>query len=167
MTALLDTRLLILEMNTTSASINKHLSEFHNWCDPAKAGISVGYARYQVINLFNLFFLLLGKVWSLFILLSVMEKLCTNQLLHLVGYCVHGIVSKVGPRLMDVRDVSWWTLPARNIDGREIFAHVGHLNHIESTIGLRGSFRLEVWVQGPVQLLRHVVGRCYKVDRRS
>jgi 4-hydroxy-3-methylbut-2-enyl diphosphate reductase IspH len=58
MTALFDTWLLVLDVNTTCTCIDEHLNEFHNRCDTTETSISVGNAGHEEINFLSLFSLI-------------------------------------------------------------------------------------------------------------
>lgn len=74
-TTLLDTRLLVLNMDTASTSIDEHLDEFHHGSDATETSISICNAGNKEIDLLGLLSLLGSQVKTFIILLAVMEEL--------------------------------------------------------------------------------------------
>ena len=130
MTTLLDARLLVLDVDAAGTGIDEELHELHHGGYPAKAGVGVGDAGDQEVDLLGLVSLLAGQVGALIVLLAIVEELRGDQLLHLIRHGAHGVVREVGARLVVVWDVRGRALPPGHIDGCQILAHVRELDDI-------------------------------------
>lgn len=84
-TTLLRTRGLIFNVDSGSASLDEQLGQFHNSSETTMAGISIGDDGTQVVDVRQLAPLVLGGCDAFLALFPVMEQLCHEQLVYLVG----------------------------------------------------------------------------------
>jgi hypothetical protein len=86
----LGTRSLVLDMNTGSTLLDKHLCELHHGSQSTVSSISVSYDGSQKVCGWEIGTLGLWRSKTLFALLSVMEELGIPEMLHLVwDSCLH------------------------------------------------------------------------------
>lgn len=135
-TTLLGSRLLVFQVNTGSTSLNEQLGQLHDSSQSSVSGISISNDGAEVINEGGNLELLPGHVSSLLPLLSVVEHLSLEQLVHLVGHSVHGVISKIWSRLVGGGG-SARALPSTDIDGGEVLGHLDDLDSVKGTEGSR------------------------------
>mmetsp|Transcript_40457 Transcript_40457/g.104674 ORF Transcript_40457/g.104674 Transcript_40457/m.104674 type:complete len:452 (-) Transcript_40457:157-1512(-) len=133
--ALLGARLLVLDVDAAGAVLDEHLRELHGGGDAAVAGVRVGDDRIEVVHDGGLGPVLRGQAAALLVLLAVVEELGAEELVHLVGHRVVGVVRDVGPRLVGGRGRGA-ALPAADVDGGQIFGHLHHLHGVQSSEGV-------------------------------
>ena len=100
--ALLDTRLLVFDVNSARASIDKHLDQLHHRGYSPEASVGIGYTGYEIVDFLCAVSLSSCHVSPFVVLPSIVEELSTHELLHLVGDRVHGVVCEVWTRLVSV-----------------------------------------------------------------
>ncbi|KAH3666964.1 hypothetical protein OGAPHI_003414 [Ogataea philodendri] len=147
---------LVLNVDSCGSVLNEHLGELHNGSGTSVSSISIGNDWSEKVNVWQFGTLLLGQRKSLVSLLSVVEKLGIEQVLHLVWNSVHRVVCKVWRWLVRGRG-GGRGLPSRNVDGVQVLGHLGHVNWIKSTKSERNSLVLVVFLQQLEGLLGHGV----------
>lgn len=152
---LLGTRSLVLNMNTSSTTLNEQLGQLHDSGQTTMTGVCISNDGTQVVNVGNLLALVLGCGDALLALFPVMEQLSHPEVVDLVGDSVlvitvsyhspgttnfppmthHRIVCKVGRGFVGRRS-GGGALPARNVNGVEVLGHLGDHGGFETTIGV-------------------------------
>ena len=138
MTALLDTDLLVLDVDSSNSGFNEGLGELHHAGHSSESSISISDDGDEVVDLLGLEEFHLAHLGSLPVLLSVVEHEGLGELVDLVGDGVHGVVSEIWSGFIHVGDVSGRALPSRNVDGGQVFGLVGGLDGVESSISVAG-----------------------------
>lgn len=87
---LLGTRSLVLNVDTSSAALNKQLGQLHNRSQTTMSSVSVSNNGTQVVNVCHISALLLGRRDPFFALFPVMEQLGHPELVYLVWHSVLG-----------------------------------------------------------------------------
>lgn len=162
-TALLGTGHLILQMDTGSTTLDKHLGELHVGSDTTVAGISISNDGAQKVDVGHLGTLLLGGGQAGLALLAIVEELGKEQVLDLVGDSVHGVISQIGAGLVGRRG-GGGALPARDVDGLDVLGHLSDLDGIQSTEGVGGGLVLAVVLEELPELLGLDVGSVLSLD---
>lgn len=85
---LLGARSLVLNVNTSSTTLNEQLGELHDSGKTTVTGIGIGDDRAQVVDIGNLLTLIPGCGDTLFTLFPVVEQLSKEKLVDLVGHSV-------------------------------------------------------------------------------
>ena len=93
--ALLGARGLVLDVDACGALFDEELGELHDGSEAAVAGVGVGDDGAEVVDVGDLGALLFGCGEAFFSLLAVMEELCHEEMLDLVGDGVHGVVRQI------------------------------------------------------------------------
>lgn len=150
--ALLGTWSLVFNVNTSSTALNEQLGELHHSRQATMSGISIRNDGAQVVHICHLATLLLGGGDAFLALFPVMEQLSQEQLVDLVGDGVltrvlavisqlptssetyHGVVGKIGRGFIGGRG-GGGALPSRDVDGVEVFGHLGEHCGLETAIG--------------------------------
>jgi hypothetical protein len=83
--ALLGTRCLVLNVNTSSTLLNEELGELHDGGQTTMSGIGISNDWAEVIDVGHASAVSLGGGSTLLALLAVVEKLCHEELVHFVG----------------------------------------------------------------------------------
>lgn len=83
--ALLGTRSLVFNVNTSSTTLNKQLGQLHHGRQATMSGIGIRNDGAEVVNICHLATLLLGSGDAFLALFPVMEQLSQEQLVDLVG----------------------------------------------------------------------------------
>ena len=155
--ALLGTRLLIFQMDTSSTRKNLHLDQLHDGSHTTETGITISNNGTEEINLGGVKPLLLGHVGTSLTLLAVMEKLGLEELLNLAGDGVGGVVSEIGSGLLGGGG-GGRALPSRNVDALQVLGHLGDLDGVKSTEGVDELPVVETLTAEVVHLLGGVRG---------
>jgi hypothetical protein len=92
MTTLLGTRCLVLDVNTSSTLLNEHLGELHDGCETTMASVGISDNGTEVVDNGSGSELRIGQSGPAFALFSVVEQLCHEQVLDLVGNGVRRII---------------------------------------------------------------------------
>ena len=87
---LLGTRSLVLNVDTSSAALNKQLGQLHNRSQTTMSSVSVSDDGTQVVNVCHISALLLGRRNPFLTLFPVMEQLGHPELVYLVWHSVLG-----------------------------------------------------------------------------
>mmetsp|Transcript_35982 Transcript_35982/g.56284 ORF Transcript_35982/g.56284 Transcript_35982/m.56284 type:complete len:558 (+) Transcript_35982:159-1832(+) len=153
--ALLGTRLLILNMDTSSTSKDLHLDQLHDRSHTTETGITISNDGAEEINLGGLKPLFLGHVGASLTLLAVMEELGLEELLNLTGNGVGGVVGEIGSRLLGGGG-SGRALPTRDVDALEVLGHLGDLDGVKSTESMNVFAVVETFTAKVVHLLSSV-----------
>ena len=164
-TALLGTRLLVLQMDTSSTSEDLHLDQLHDGGHATETSVTISNDGAEEIDLGGVEPLLLGHVSASLFLLAVMELLGLEELLDLSGDGVGGVVSKIRSRLLGGRG-GGRALPATDIDALQILGHLGDLDRVKSTKGVDELPVVEAFTAEVVHLLGGV-GRSGRVGDGS
>src|SRR6266540_6280837 len=86
MSTLLRSGCLVFDMNTSRSLLDEHLRELHDSRQPAMPRICIGNYRAQVIHIRRLGKFFFCHPRTSFALLSIMEELCHEQMLDLIGH---------------------------------------------------------------------------------
>lgn len=159
-------RRLILHVNAGCAPLHKHLGKFHRGSGAAEARVGVGNERRQVIDARRSQSLLSGHAHARLPLLSIVELLRHEQVLHLVGHRVHGVIGQVGAWLV-AGGRRGRALPARDVDGVEVLGHLGDLHRVQRAEGPRAGAPGLVAPQQSPQLTRLLVRRVLLLQAAS
>mmetsp|Transcript_127608 Transcript_127608/g.397428 ORF Transcript_127608/g.397428 Transcript_127608/m.397428 type:complete len:339 (-) Transcript_127608:478-1494(-) len=98
--ALLGPGLLVLNVDAGRTVLNEHLGELHRGGEPTVAGVGVRNDGIEVVHNRCLCTLVRAHAAALLILLPVVEELCPEKLIHLVGDRVVRVVRHVGSGLV-------------------------------------------------------------------
>lgn len=134
MAALLGAGHLVLDVDTRSALLDKHLGELHDGGQAAVTRVGVGNDRAQVVDVRRVLALLGRHARASLALLAVVEELGHEQVLDLVGHRVGRVVGQVGTGLVGRRRRRR-RLPARDVDRVEVLCHLRHLDRVETGDG--------------------------------
>mmetsp|Transcript_33377 Transcript_33377/g.71895 ORF Transcript_33377/g.71895 Transcript_33377/m.71895 type:complete len:438 (-) Transcript_33377:409-1722(-) len=113
--ALLGARLLILDVNSRSAVLNEHLRQLHGGSDATMSSVSIRNDGVQIVHGSRLGAVLRRHTAALLVLLAVVEELRAEELIHLVGHGVVGVVRHIGSRLVGGGG-GGGALPAADVD---------------------------------------------------
>mmetsp|Transcript_5502 Transcript_5502/g.8752 ORF Transcript_5502/g.8752 Transcript_5502/m.8752 type:complete len:489 (+) Transcript_5502:256-1722(+) len=128
--ALLGSVPLILEVDSSSTSVNHGLGQAHDSGHATVAGVSVSNDRAKVVG----GVLEASRLPLSLELLAVVELLGAEKTVDVLGDSVEGVVSKVRAGLVDRRVVGAG-LPSRHIDGLCELDHLGQLGNVEAPEG--------------------------------
>lgn len=130
------------------------------------ARITIRNDRTQVIHRRLCDLLGICHARTFLLLAAVVKELRGEKLVHLVGHGVHGVVSKVGTRLVGGGG-GGGALPPGDIDSRDVGCHLGDLHRVKGAEGV-GAFALggEGCDEGP-QLLCLLVGGGFDEEGRA
>mmetsp|Transcript_26255 Transcript_26255/g.54075 ORF Transcript_26255/g.54075 Transcript_26255/m.54075 type:complete len:424 (-) Transcript_26255:436-1707(-) len=95
--------LLIFDVNSACAELDKHLCELHRRSEAAVAGVRISNNGVEVVHRGGLGALLWSHATTLLILLAVMEELRFEELIYLVRHSVVRIIGDIRPRLVRSR----------------------------------------------------------------
>ena len=129
--ALLGTRSLVLNVNTSSTLLNEQLRELHDSGQTTVSGVCVRNKRPQEIDVRRL--RLVCRAETLFTLLAVVEQLCHEEVADLVRHGGVRVVCKIGAGLVGGRG-GGTGLPAGDVDGVEVFGHLGYHDRVETSV---------------------------------
>mmetsp|Transcript_50853 Transcript_50853/g.147638 ORF Transcript_50853/g.147638 Transcript_50853/m.147638 type:complete len:261 (+) Transcript_50853:1210-1992(+) len=152
--ALLRTRLLVLNVYPRRAILNKHFRQLHDGCEPTMARVCICHYGIKVIYEGGLGPLFRCPAAPLLILPTVVELLCAEELIYLVGDRVVGVVRNIGPWLVGRRGRGAG-LPAAHVHGVQVLGHLDHLDRVHGAEGVGAGAHGLVLAQPSVQLLRH------------
>ena len=135
-TTLLGTRSLVLNVDTSCTLLDKELGEFHDSGKTTVTSVGISNNGTEVVDEGNLGTLLGRHITSLLALLAIVEKLGHEEVLHLEGDSVVRVVGKIGTGLVGGRG-GRRALPTGDVDGFEVLGHLGYLNRVKCTVGVR------------------------------
>mmetsp|Transcript_44348 Transcript_44348/g.105605 ORF Transcript_44348/g.105605 Transcript_44348/m.105605 type:complete len:297 (+) Transcript_44348:885-1775(+) len=162
--ALLGARLLVLDVDPSSASLNEHLGQLHGGGKATVPRVCIRDDGVQVVHAGRLGTVRRAHAPALLVLLSVVEELGTEELVHLVGHGVVGVVRHVGARLVRGGG-GGGALPAAHVDGGEVLGHLRDLHGVQRPEGVGAGALGLVLPQHFVQLVRD--GRAGELEREG
>lgn len=155
---LLGARSLVLDVDTSSTSLNEELGQLHDGSQPTMPSVGISDDGPQIVDVGNIATLRLGSRDTLLTLLSVVEQLGHEKVVDFVGDGVlalvstagehdsaarayHRVVGKIGGGLVG-RGGSGRALPAGHINGVQVLGHLGDHCRLKAAIGEAGVFGL-------------------------
>ena len=157
MSTLFRSRFLIFKMNTRSTRFDKELDELHDCTQSSMSGITIGHNGSEIIHEWSRLLTVKECLGTFIVLTTVMMKLGAYQLIHLVGYCIHGIIGKVGSRFIGSTG-GRRTLPSGYIDTGQVGCHLNGLDGIEGAKGMRVAANVVKRRQHGIQAIRRFTG---------
>mmetsp|Transcript_39897 Transcript_39897/g.93960 ORF Transcript_39897/g.93960 Transcript_39897/m.93960 type:complete len:217 (-) Transcript_39897:323-973(-) len=135
-TTLLRSWLLVFDVDAGSTVLDEHLGELHGSCEATVTGIRISDDGVEVVHRRVLCQLLRRHVLPVCELLAVMEELRSEQLVHLVGHGVVGIVTHIWSRLIGGGG-SRARLPPTHVHSFKVLRHLNHLHCVQGAKGVR------------------------------